>query len=525
MGLFDAIIVGSGPAGTFGAYQLRGRDILVLDVGYRPPGTLPLEGNLYNLRRSREDLFAELIGEQFEALHNVYHRPVSLKLKAPFTSYVIQNWERFCPISSSNFDAVVSFAQGGLANAWGAGVFRFDSRDLSKFPITVDELAPFYDELTAHIGISGDNDDLAQYFGAEPNLLPPIRISALASSLLEQYCRQREFFKQQRIALGLARLAVLTRPHNGRSPYTYDNLEFFRPYNPAIYNPIFTMDELVRKGLVRLSTGYVVVRYRELESHVEVCARNLKTEAMETFCAKHLLIAAGTLSTSKIVLESNAEHGVRLPILDNPMACMPLLRLSRIGAALDVNDSSLAQLNVVCEDDATGDLLQGSIYGATGPLRSDVLFDLPLAISANMACMKYVAPAMALLMLFFSGESDERNYLRLKPGGELEVSYEWDSSRKVEKKLIRAFRKLGCISASSLIQYPRMGSSLHYAGTLPMKEAPGPYETDRYGRLFGTRRVYICDGACFTALPAKNLTFTIMANAMRIARRIGESLG
>jgi choline dehydrogenase-like flavoprotein len=524
MSLFDAIIVGSGPAGTFGAYELRGRNVLVLDVGYRPPGNCALEGNLYDLRQRCEDLFAELIGEQFQTLHNVYRRPVSLKLKAPFTSYVIQDGERLCPISSSNFEGVVSFAQGGLANAWGAGVFRFDSRDLAKFPITQDELTPFYDELTTHVGISGDNDDLTPYFGADHNLLPPIRISALAAGLLDRYRRKREFFQQQRIALGLARLAVLTRRHNGRAPYKYENLEFFKPYNPAIYNPVFTMDELVRQGLVRLSTGYMVVRYRELDDRVEVSARSVKTGALETFHAKHLLIAAGTLSTSKIVLESSGEPGVKLPILDNPMACIPLLRLSRIGAALDVNDSSLAQLNVICEDDCTGELLQGSIYGATGPLRSDVLFDLPLAISANIACMKYVAPAMALLMLFFPGERDERNFVRLGPAGELEVNYEWASPRKMERKLIHAFRKLGCLSASGLVQYPRMGSSLHYAGTLPMKDVPGPYETDRYGLLFGTRRVYICDGACFTELPAKNLTFTIMANAMRIARRIRESL-
>jgi choline dehydrogenase-like flavoprotein len=34
----------------------------------------------------------------------------------------------------------------------------------------------------------------------------------------------------------------------------------------------------------------------------------------------------------------------------------------------------------------------------------------------------------------------------------------------------------------------------------------------------------VCDGACFSALPAKNLTFTIMANAIRIAARIGSTL-
>ena len=50
-----------------------------------------------------------------------------------------------------------------------------------------------------------------------------------------------------------------------------------------------------------------------------------------------------------------------------------------------------------------------------------------------------------------------------------------------------------------------------------MKDQPEQYQTSVEGRLFGSKRVYVVDGACFTALPAKNLTFTIMANAMRIA--------
>jgi choline dehydrogenase-like flavoprotein len=58
-----------------------------------------------------------------------------------------------------------------------------------------------------------------------------------------------------------------------------------------------------------------------------------------------------------------------------------------------------------------------------------------------------------------------------------------------------------------------------------MKEHAARYETDAQGRLFGYQRVYVVDGACFSGLPAKNLTFTIMANAMRIATRLGGELG
>lgn len=522
--MYDAVIVGSGPAGAFSAYGLQGRNVLVLDVGYRPPEIPDLQGNLYALRQQREDLFEELIGSGFEGLHNVYKRNISLKLKSPYMSYIVRNWAELMPVESRNFEAVASFALGGLANAWGAGVFRFTTKDLEGFPINVADLEPFYDEISNHMGISGANDDLAPYFGAEPHLLPPMRLTNLASDMLNRFRIRKAGFERQGITIGRPRLAVLTEPHNGRAAYQYDNLEFYRPYNPAIYNPAFTIDELAARNQVTLRTGYLVCEYKEQASGIEVTARNLSTGSYETFLGRNLILAAGTLGTSKIVLQANRDHESRLPILDNPMACIPLFRLSRIGAALEIYDSALGQLNLIYQDADSPGLLQGTIYGTTGPLRSDVLFQFPLSIWANLTWARYLSPAMALLMLFYPGSGGSSNYIRLKPDGTLDINYEWKSNQVAERRLIRAFRRIGYLGAAALCQYPAMGSSLHYAGTLPMKANAGRYQTGADGRLHGTRAVYIADGACFSELPAKNLTFTIMANALRIARKVRASL-
>jgi choline dehydrogenase-like flavoprotein len=523
--LYDAVIVGSGPAGAFSAYGLQGRNVLVLDVGYRPPKVPDLEGNLYTLRQQREDLFEELVGAEFEGLHNIHQRNISLKLKSPYMSYIVRNWAKLMPVESRNFEAVASFAVGGLANAWGAGVFRFTEKDLEGFPISVAELRPFYDEISDHIGISGADDDLASFFGAEPHLLPPMRLTSLASDILQRFRHRQSEFEERGITIGRPRLAVLTEPHNSRAAYEYENLEFYKPYNPAIYNPAFTMDDLVSRNQVTLRTGYLVHSYREFSDYVEVTARNLETGTHERFQARNLILAAGTLGTSKIVLQTNQDYETQLPILDNPMACIPLFRLSQIGAALEINDSALGQLNLIYKTPGSGELLQGTIYGTTGPLRSDVLFQFPLSIWANLTSARYLSPAMALLMLFYPGTVETGNYLRLKPDGTLDINYEWKSDQAAERRLIRAFGRIGYLSAASLCQYPAMGSSLHYAGTLPMKRSAGRYQTDAEGRLHGAHSVYVADGACFSELPAKNLTFTIMANALRIARRIRSRLG
>jgi len=224
MDCYDVIVVGSGPGATFAAYGLRGKRVLVLDVGFDAPQKSDLEGNLWELRRTRGDLFSPLIGEDFESLRNLHNRPISLKLKSPFMSFVTQDWQQLSPVVSDTFEGVVSLAKGGLANAWGAGVYRFTAEDLQGFPISAEDLQPYYDELTQHIGVSGANDDLEPYFGHDDALLPPLRLSELFAEMLARYTRARGTFDHEEFLLGRPRLAVLTEALNGRSAYQYDNL-------------------------------------------------------------------------------------------------------------------------------------------------------------------------------------------------------------------------------------------------------------------------------------------------------------
>jgi choline dehydrogenase-like flavoprotein len=92
--------------------------------------------------------------------------------------------------------------------------------------------------------------------------------------------------------------------------------------------------------------------------------------------------------------------------------------------------------------------------------------------------------------------------------------------------MIRLFRRAGFISHPGLSQYPTPGNGIHYAGTLPMSATSArPYQTDLRGRLNGTQRVYVADASVFPVLPAKNHTFTLMANAMRVVDCLIKDLG
>ena len=64
------------------------------------------------------------------------------------------------------------------------------------------------------------------------------------------------------------------------------------------------------------------------------------------------------------------------------------------------------------------------------------------------------------------------------------------------------------------------GASVHYSGTLPLSREPVEHTCALTGRSHDFENLCLVDGASFPFLPAKNLTFTLMANAVRVAEGI-----
>jgi choline dehydrogenase-like flavoprotein len=89
-----------------------------------------------------------------------------------------------------------------------------------------------------------------------------------------------------------------------------------------------------------------------------------------------------------------------------------------------------------------------------------------------------------------------------------------------EKAIIRQFKRLGCLPLGRIrLDY---GASLHYGGTFPMGRQEKELTVKLNGLLREARSVYLVDSATFPYLPAKGMTFTMMANANRVGERIAE---
>jgi choline dehydrogenase-like flavoprotein len=100
-----------------------------------------------------------------------------------------------------------------------------------------------------------------------------------------------------------------------------------------------------------------------------------------------------------------------------------------------------------------------------------------------------------------------------------------DDRRQITRTLAamrHALWKLGAVVPPGMTRVLAHGSSIHYAGTLPMTPDARPFTTSPEGRSRDMVNLSIADGAAFPFLPAKNLTYTLMANAVRIASALAS---
>jgi choline dehydrogenase-like flavoprotein len=536
----EVLIVGSGAAGVAAALGLVDHGIrpTIIDVGGAPPPGGGLAGNFYELQKQR-DMFDVMVGEDFERVRcrSRFAFPLPAKLTAPRLAFVTRHAAEYQPLQQRNFMPVRSFATGGLANAWGAGLYRGNDLDLAGFAIKAADLTKHFDRLSAEIGISGTSDDLDPFFGPADGLQLPLRLSKKAESLLAAYRRRRAGLNGQGIYVGRPRLGVLSRSLGDRAPCDYSNLEFWEPNLPFIYTPRWTLNRLVVENRLAYRQGLLVESWSREEGRIIAHCRDVASGAETSFSTRILVLAAGAIGSARLALASNRDYRTTLALLDNAALQFPLIMPRFIGTALETDCFGLTQLNLVYQASPAESPLQASILEITSPAKSEFFASLPLAASDNLRMIRYLVPSMMVMQLFFPAGGDDAARLSLLPDGTLRIdagSREQGAGSREQaigppascRRLIKALRGLGAWTHSALLVKPTPGqNAIHYAGTLPMSDDhANEYHCDRFCQLHGQPNVYVVDGSVFPRVPAKNLSFTMMANAMRVAEHLAQRL-
>jgi choline dehydrogenase-like flavoprotein len=537
------VVVGSGASACHFALTAleRGAAVTMIDVGLR--GTAPIrpEDSFERLKETLPDPAAYFLGESFEAVSlpgdekEYYGFP-------PNKSYVFTGVDSFRH-RSLGFAPLVSFAQGGLAETWTAGAFPFNDGELADFPFGFDDLAPYYDLVAERIGITGVEDDLARYHPVHRNLLEPLRLDEHSKILLDRArAKSSELGQKAGCVVGRSRVATLPRSMHGRPGCSYLGRCLIGCPTGALYTPSMTLARCRTFPSFTYLGGRLVRHFRfDGNRRIQaVVAENLETRSLEEISASALVLAAGALGTSKIVLDSwflqTGEKLVLRGLMDNRQVLMPFVTPSMIRRPHDPNTYQYHQIALGLFGDDSRDYIHGLVTTLKTAMIHPIVKSLPFDLSTALRLFRNVHAALGLVNVNFPDRRRDTCTLTVESSPtvrdldgcartSVHVHYEpeegeGDRLRQAMSRVKRALGILGSFVPPRMSHVRPMGASVHYAGTIPMTREAAPWTTTAEGRSRDFENLWIADGTTFPFLPAKNLTFTLMANASRIAEAI-----
>lgn len=527
-------VVGSGASGVHFALTLleKGREVELVDVGTEAPSPQLPEASLLELKEQLERPVDYFLGDALESAvlpqngDDIYSFP-------PSKRYAFDRPTGF-DIRTDGFDPVYSFARGGLAEAWTAGCYPFSSTETIDFPFDHAALADGYDEIAARIGISGALDDLSRFYPEHAHLQPPHPLDEHSARLVDRYDRRRQWLNERLgCYVGRTRVAALSRALDGRPPCANLGRCLWGCPNRAFYTPSLTLEACRRYPNFTYTPGVRVLRFVSSAGRISGIEGRGVDGAPVRLPVDHLVLAAGALSSAEIYLRSSApEPGQRHPpralsgLMDNRQMLVPFVHTGMIGRAYEPRSYQYHLLGMGFENDDPKHYVHCQITTLKTALLHPVIQKLPLDLAHATRMIAMIHAALGVVNVNFHDDRRSENRVEWTPevgeAGGLTIRYRppSDEGERIDRALVRvrrALRALGCVAPKSMTHMRTMGTSVHYAGLLPMSSEDRPDTTTPTGRSREFENLHFADGITFPFLPAKNLTFTLMANAVRIA--------
>ncbi len=525
-------VVGSGASGVHFALSLlkKGYEVEMLDVGFSGELPVNVNDNFNDLKNNLDDPVKYFLGEDFETVvktdsKNVYEFP-------PNKQYIFKYPENY-RVKLNGFEPHLSFAQGGLAEAWTGGSYAFNDNDLEDFPFNYSDIEPFYNEISSRIGLIGVDDDLARFFPFHENLLPPLKLDEHSEILSNNYEKKREKLNSKSgMFMGRSRIATLSVDSGHRKKCDYSGRCQWGCPSDSLYVPSITLKECMKSEKFKYYPGILVkhFNYDGNNKIVSVSGFDLYGKTEKEFQVDKLVLAAGTIASSRIFLDSIFKKEGKIHkltgLMDNRQILAPFINLKMIGKQYDPDTYQYHQLAVGIETDNPKEYIHGQITTLKTGLMQPPFQSMPLDFKTAIFLGRHLHSALGVVNINLCDTRREENFITISSdnNGETSLVINYvprsgeDKTIKFSlKKMKKFFREIGAVMPLFQSQSRPMGASVHYSGTIPMSDDGGSLTASPNCKSNDFENLFFVDGTTFPFLPSKNLTFTLMANAARVA--------
>ena len=491
-------IIGSGPSGVSLALALIKKNIKVTLIDY---GLNPLNESLPINKNKLDPDYSKLLNGSNFPYRNINKR-ITIKPNKYFMSYAL----------------------GGLSNVWGAAILPYRVEDIKLWPTKTKTIFSYYKEILKFIPNTIPYDSVSKYFNfisKKNENENKINIGALEQYYKKLTANYQEL-QENGITVGKAKLAIDFNDKDNKC--TYCNKCMTGCPQDLIFNSKNIIGELIKNKNFSYKSGYIVEKLSDNGNFINIEA--LHKGKKIKIKSERVYLAAGTLSTTKIICSSYNYFNKPLYLLDSQYFAAPFLSFKSIGKLVSEKDYSLSKIFVEINNSKNKKFKSSHLQIYT--LNNEILKNIESKFLILKPLISLIIKIFSTRLLLVQGylHSDDSSKLKfiLKKKENQEII---ELSEKINLKtnniinnVIETINKKNNIFGGFILKifkrtgYPGEGN--HFGGVFPMKNKPKKFETDVYGRQNFSKRIHIVDSSILPSLPASTITLSVMANAYRI---------
>lgn len=525
--MFDVCVIGSGPAGGVLSKELAeaGAKVVLLEAG----------------RIARP--------EEFHYHAWPYEFP---NRKKPTPGYPAELTSALQYENSDRIFVDRIRVVGGRSIHWNANCFRFSERDFrarsmegveEDWPISYQELAPYYSYVEKMIGVTGTREGLDVLPDGE--FLRPLKLRC-SEEIMQRACRKMG------IRLIPTRKAVLTEPYDGRPQCHYCGGCMEGCDIGAIFSvPNSMLPKARRTGNFTLMQNKLA---RELLVDKEGKVRAVSvidsvTRKEEEVSARFFAVCCATIESARLLLNSrspqhpnglaNSNDVVGRYLHGHVTAGFYGYLGDLVGTKPVNNDgatdhSYIPRFNIDGKkrDYAGGFHFQVQDYSFMYPFQAAHLKGFGKQFKQQV---RFLQPGFLAMDGYTKGLARAENRVMVDPRRpdaygipaptirfkfcENDIAV-WKDMKEKAREILDAAKARSVIDSDAT----PTGFASHEVGTVRMGSDPRTSVLNSHCQAREAPNLFVTDGSCFTTFPEKNPTLTIMALAVRTARFIADGV-
>jgi choline dehydrogenase-like flavoprotein len=526
--VYDAIVVGSGATGGWAAKQLTeaGLKVAMLEAG---PKVTPKE-----FTEHMQSWQMPYLGMSPKILKD---RPIQGQVYACRESnykWFVNDFENPY-VQEKPFNWIRQRVLGGRSLSWGRQSYRHSDLDFKAashdgygddWPISYDEVKPYYETVERFVGISGMEENLPQL--PDSIFQPPMEMTC--GELMLRKAAKEKFGR----TVTIGRVAILTRPLNGRQPCHYcgpceQGCSTFSYYS----SPFTTIAAAQKTGRLTLITDAVAARLTMKNGKADgVSFVDRTTRELHDVKGKVIVLCASTLESTRLLMNSNIcnnNDALGRYLMDHiyeggAHGIMPMLEARPWAGMPDrPNGIYVPRFRNVTEKSTNG-FIRG--YGYQGGSAPSFNMNAP---GFGAKYKEAVRSGHWGINLGLWGEclARKENYVTLDKNQVdawgipiLRIHADWsDNEKKLwedgRQQAAEMLEAAGAKDVKMSGRYSVPGFCIHEVGTARMGNDPRTSVLNKYCQAHEVDNLFVTDGAAWVSSGWQNPTLTMMALTVR----------